>query len=269
MLEQMIEFFLSGFIYPNITWLGLLWGIGLGVAFGAFWLATYLPPLFKKWWLWAFLPAGALLGWVSVAFIQIPLQFRTGQALGYFWSQETLIQWLLLAGIPQILLSGLVQEGAKLVPVVFWWYRKGKNVDPKMALLIGAIAGAGLGVFEAVRGHNIVFATGWRWEAVEAIGILAFMPFWERFFVVALHVSLTALAGYGLARGWGWQSYLVVAFLHSLTNYGVVLLQSGLLNPFQLEICVAIIASGITAVALWLRWKKPKEIVAATQAVIT
>jgi len=155
----------------------------------------------------------------------------------------------------------LVQEGAKLVPVVFWRYRKGKNIAPKMALIIGATAGAGLGVFEAVWAHNTVFATGWSWEAVEAVGLLALTPFWERFFVVALHISLTALAGYGLARGWGWQSYLVVAFLHSVTNYAVVLLQSGLLNPIQLEIYVAVIALAIMAAALWLRWKKPRETV--------
>ena len=68
--------------------------------------------------------------------------------------------WILLAGIPQILLSGLVQEGAKLIPVVFWWLRNRTDVAPTMGLVVGAVAGAGLGIFEAVWAHNTVFASG-------------------------------------------------------------------------------------------------------------
>ncbi|MCK5182491.1 MAG: hypothetical protein KAQ73_08110, partial [Dehalococcoidia bacterium] len=59
------------------------------------------------------------------SFIQIPLQTWAGQALGHFWSQEVLMRWILLGGIPQILLSGLVQEGSKLVPMVVYWGRSG------------------------------------------------------------------------------------------------------------------------------------------------
>ena len=70
------------------------------------------------------------------------------------------MRWLLLAGIPAILLSGLVQEGSKLVPVVVYWWRKGRNIDPKLGLAIGAVAGLGLGVFEAVWAHNHIFPRG-------------------------------------------------------------------------------------------------------------
>jgi len=130
MLEQIIGFFLSWFANPSAL------GIGLALIFGAVWLVGYWPPLFKKHWLWAVLFGSAILSLAAVSFIQIPLQVLTGQVLGYFWSQEVLLRWLLLAGIPQILLSGLVQEGSKLVPVIAWWWRKGRTIDPKLGLAI-------------------------------------------------------------------------------------------------------------------------------------
>jgi RsiW-degrading membrane proteinase PrsW (M82 family) len=196
---------------------------------------------------------------LGIAFVQIPLQALAGQALIQFWSQEIIMSWILLAGIPQILLSGLVQEGAKLIPIVFWWTRNRTDVTPTMGLIVGAIAGAGLGIFEAVWAHNTVFASGWTWQVVETIGLVALTPFWERFSAVAFHIAVSALAGYGLAKGWGWQFYLIASFSHALINYGVVLLQSGVLTVIQLEVYVTIIALVITAVALWLRWRKSED----------
>jgi RsiW-degrading membrane proteinase PrsW (M82 family) len=201
----------------------------------------------------------AVFSWTAVAFVQIPLQSYTGLALGEFWSEAVLMKWLLLAGIPQILLSGLVQEGAKMVPVVIWWWRNNRDVSPKMGMVVGAVAGAGLGVFEAVWAHNQVFASGWTWQLVEARGAIALLPFVERFFAVPLHIGVSALAGYGLARGRGWQFYLLSSFLHALTNYGVVLLRTGLLTTVQLEIYAAVIAVVITGVARWLRWRKEED----------
>jgi len=252
MLEQMIDFFISWFTNPSIV------GIGLALAFGAIWLVGYWPPLFKRYWLWAVLVSSAILSLTAVTFIQIPLQVWAGQALNHFWSQEVLLKWLLLASIPTILLSGLVQEGSKLVPVVVYWWRSGKTIDPKLGLAIGAVAGAGLGVFEAVWVHNIVFASGWNWELVSSSGLIALAPFWERFFAVAFHIAVSALAGWGLARGWGWQFYLLASFLHALLNYSVVLFQAGLFTIVYIEIYVAVVAVLVTAVVLWLRWRSPE-----------
>jgi RsiW-degrading membrane proteinase PrsW (M82 family) len=254
MLEQIVGFFASWFANPSLL------GIGLALVFGAIWLAPYWPPLFKKYWLWAVLVSSAILSLAAVSVIQIPLQIWAGQALNYFWSEEILMSWLLLAGIPQILLSGLVQEGSKLVPIVIYWWRKGRNIDPKLGLAIGAVAGAGLGVFEAMWVHNNIFAAGWSWEAVQTGGVMALAGFWERFFAVAFHIAVSALAGYGLAKGWGWQFYLLAAFLHAFLNYSVVLLQSGLITIIQLEIFAAVWAVLVTAGALWLRWKKSDEL---------
>ena len=260
MLEQMLDFFVSWFVYPGILWTELLLGIGLAMVFGAIWFTPYWMPILKKPWAWAVLAGSAFLSLVAVTFIKIPLQAWTGQELGHFWSQEILIRWLLLAGIPLILLSGLVQEGSKLVPVVVYWWRSGKNIDPKLGLAIGAVAGVGLGVFEAVWAHNTVFASGWSWEAVQTGGLMALAPFWERFFAVALHTAVSALAGYGLAKGWGWQFYLLASFLHAFNNYCVLLLQSGLFTIVHVEIYAAVVAALVTAGALWLRWRKPAEL---------
>ena len=250
MVEYTVSFFVSFFQNPSAL------GIGLAIAFGAVWLAGYRPPLFKKPWLWAVLVSSAILALAAASFIQIPLQVLAGAALGHFWSQEVLESWILLAGIPQIFLSGLVQEGAKLVPVVVYWWRSGKNIDPKLGLAIGAVAGAGFGIFEAQWAHNLIFASGWTWGAVQTGGFMALAGFWERFFTVAAHTAFSALAGYGLARGWGWQFYLIAACLHGLLNYGVALLQAGLFTIIHLEIYVAVLAVLVTAWALWLRWRK-------------
>jgi len=253
MVAQMIGFFVSWFASPSLI------GIGLAIVFGVIWLVGYWPPLFKRPWLWAVLVISAILSLTAVSFIQIPLQYLVGQALGQFWSQEMLLRWLLLAGIPQILLSGLVQEGAKLVPVVIWWLGENRALAPKVGLAIGAVAGFGFGVFEAVWVHNSMFAAGWSWELVPANGYMALAGFWERFFAVAFHIASCALAGWGLAKGWGWQFYLLAAFLHSLLNYSVVFLQTGLFTIVHLEIYAAVVAVLVTSVALWLRWRKTEE----------
>lgn len=170
------------------------------------------------------------------------------------------MSWLLLAGIPQILLSGLVQEGAKLTPVVIYWWRQGRNIDPKLGLAIGAIAGLGFGVFEAVWVHNTIFASGWSWESLQTGGIVALAGFWERFFVVAFHIAASALAGWGLAKGWGWQFYLLASFAHAFINYSAILSASGTMTMAQLEIFVALWAMIVTVIALRLRWGKTDEL---------
>lgn len=260
MLQQIVKLFASGFVYPNLTLTGLALGIGLGIVFGAICLIKYRPPIFKKPWLWAVAASSAILTWTAMAFVQAPLQAWSFQAMEHFWSLETLMRWLLVASIPSILLSGLVQEGSKLLPVVLWWHRKNKDITAKTGLVVGAIAGAGFGVFEAVWVLNQVFASGWGWNMVQSQGFLALLPFFERFFAVAFHIGSSALAGYGLAKGWGWQFYLAAAFLHGLVNYSVVLLHTQVLTAVQGEMWIAILATMVTVVVLRLPWKRPANI---------
>jgi RsiW-degrading membrane proteinase PrsW (M82 family) len=259
MLESMLDFFKSFFYYPGLTWYQALIGIGLAFAFGAAWFAAYRSSILKKPWAWAVLAVSAVLTLLAVTFVQIPLQVWSQQAMVHFWGYTTFVDWVLLTGIPIIALSGLVQEGAKLVPVVFYWWRKGRNITPRMGLVLGAVAGLGFGVFEAVWVHNSAFVYGWDWSLVESGGIMGLATFWERFFLVGFHIAASALAGYGLAKGWGWKFYLIAAGLHTLVNYVAALFSAGLLGAVGMEIYVVVISLAVAALALWLRWRRTAE----------
>jgi RsiW-degrading membrane proteinase PrsW (M82 family) len=162
-----------------------------------------------------------------------------------------------------MLLAGLVQEGAKLVPVVFYWWRSGRNIDPKLGLVIGAVAGAGFAIFEAQWQYNALFTSGWTWASLQAGGFMDLLGFWGAFFTMAGHIAFSALCGYGLARGRGWQFYLIISGLHALLKYSTVLLGAGTISAPHAEIYtaagiaeVAVVAVAVTAWALWLRWRK-------------
>jgi RsiW-degrading membrane proteinase PrsW (M82 family) len=258
LIDQMVSFFLSAFQFPGLAPHLILIAIALGLLFGAVWLLCYWPPLRTRPWLLAVAVISALLTWLAIAFIQIPLQSFYSLALLQFFDRFTIINWLLLAGIPSVLLSGLVQEAAKLAPVVFYWVRQGRYLTPKAGLIAGAVSGAGFGVFEAIWIHNTMFAAGWSLLTLQSSGPIAFLGFVERFFAVAFHIAASALAGYGLAKGKAWQFYLIAAFLHGALNYGVILLQTGLLNSITVEIYTALFACAVTAVALWLRWRRQR-----------
>jgi uncharacterized membrane protein YhfC len=101
-----------------------------------------------------------------------------------------------------------------------------------------------------------MFASGWTWGTVVSGGFLALFGFWERFFSVAFHIAVSALAGYGMAKRLGWQFYLIASFLHGAINYSVVLFQTGLFTTIQVEIYIAVLAVAIMAVALLLRWRR-------------
>jgi RsiW-degrading membrane proteinase PrsW (M82 family) len=257
--ESMVAFFKSWFSYPGLEWYLILVSIGLAIVFAVIWLLGHKPPLIKKPGLWVVAIVSAFLTMLAITFVQIPLRYYYGQAIDSNLSQDTIANLLLLVGIPMVLISGLVQEGAKMIPMVFWWWRSGKKLDPKMGLIIGALAGAGFGVFEAVWLHNQLFMSGWTWEAVNYGAVQALLPFWERFWTIALHIAVSALAGYGLAKGKGWQFFLLASILNTMVNYIVFPYSKGMLTSNQAEIIMAAVAALVMLAALWLRWRKDKE----------
>ncbi len=256
MLQQAVNLFTSAFYFQGLEWTEALVAIALAFGFGAIWLAPYLPPVLRNRKLWLVFIGSALVTWFSIAFIQSPLQTLVGRGLVAVFSSESLNRWLLLAGIPQILLSGFVQEAAKLAPLFFYRYRNKGGFMPKHGLIAGAISGAGFGIFEAVWVHSSMFAGGWDWYMVRLYGFTGLLGLFERFFTIALHIAVSALAGYGLAKGKGWQFYIIASLLHSFANYGVLLLQKGVLTPMQTEIYIAGVASAVTAAALYIRWRR-------------
>ena len=239
------------------------WGIGLAIIFGAVWLAPLAPCQWRTRWLWLLLVGGALLFAPVMAWIQVPLQEWAQEGLIGLLGAYTFQVQILLVVIPLYLISGLVQEGAKLVPTVIYWGVKGRNIDPKLGLCAGAIVGAGFAIIEAQWVLNAILVSGWVWEWVGMFGVIALSGFWERFFTVAFHIASGALAGWGLARGWGWQFYLLVSGVHFLINYTVILVTEELLTLMQVEIILAVGAVVLYGVVLWLRWRRTAELEAA------
>lgn len=246
-LQQSLTFLVNWFSNPNFA------AFGLAILVGVVWYAMYLPPLRNYAFLWAVAIVAALLTLVSIAAIQMPLQALVGLLLSRAFDQATLVKWLYVLGLPQILLSGFVQEAAKLVPVLYVWQKSERYLDPKVGLIAGAAAGLGFGVFEAMWVFNQMYAAGWTWATVQSAGFLGFMGVWERIFTVGGHIAFSAIAGYGLAKERGWLYYLFAALLHSAMNYSVVLLQAQLISVTTVEILVALVALGATGWALFLR----------------
>ena len=143
-------------------------------------------------------------------------------------------------------------------PYCIFMVEERQKTGSKTGLVMGAAAGLGFGVFEAVWIHNSLFASGWDWNtSVGTTGLIfGLLPFWERFFAVAFHTASSAIAGWGLAKGRGWQFYLIVSFAHALLNYSVVLYTANYLDQLQVSIYVAVLSLITTAVALWLRYNK-------------
>jgi RsiW-degrading membrane proteinase PrsW (M82 family) len=246
-IDQSIAFFINWFSNPNIV------ATGIAVLFGVFWYALYRPPLHGYGFLWAVGVVSAVLTLLAIVVIQIPLQTLTGQLQVRAFDTATLMKWLYILAIPQILLSGFVQEAAKLVPVLYVWQKSDRYLDPKVGLIMGAAAGLAFGVFEAMWALNQAFAGGWTWASVTTGGFVGLAPVWERFYAVAGHIAFSALAGYGLATERGWLFYAIAAGLHSLMNYTVVLLQSQFISLATLEVLAAIVAFGAMGWALFIR----------------
>jgi RsiW-degrading membrane proteinase PrsW (M82 family) len=256
---QMWSFLKSWFIYPGVEWKLILISVGLALAFGAIWLALHTPPLFRRHWFWAVAVFSSFLSMLALVFIYYPLQYYISKGMSHYWNSLTLYDWLLLSGLPFILLSAFIQEGAKMLPMVAWWWRSGRNIDPKLGLAIGAVAGAGFGIFEAFWANAGVLGSGWTFDVISDYGFVGISPFWEKFFTVGFHIAVSSLAGYGLAKGRGWQFFLIAGGLHSVLNYAAILYQKEYLTITQVEIYIAAVAALVTLAVLWLRWRKEKE----------
>jgi hypothetical protein len=245
--ENIWQFFTA--IYSNPT----VEGIGIALIMGAIWLAIFRMPLGKQPRLWILLAVGALLFGPTIGFLQFPLQMLSMQALFQAWGAEIWQERLLLSEIPAMLITGFVQEGIKLVPVLI--YRKRRQpLSNREALLAGAAVGAGFGIFEAAWLLNQVFSTGFSLPAFRLQGWQAFLSILERLFIVGFHTSTTAIAAYYFNKGKGGRAYLAIALFHSVMNYGAILAAAGVFTIVQTEIYITVLCAIMIGAALWLRW---------------
>jgi hypothetical protein len=256
MWQEMIGFLKSFFLFPNVKFEWVLVAAAMAIMFGAIWVYAHWPPLFKKYWLWAAAVFSAFFTLLAIVFVQIPLQYWSGTAITHFFNTKTLVDWLLLLGIPSVLISGLVQEGAKMIPAAVYWWRNGKKITPRMGLAIGATAGAAFGIFEAFWAFGQMFNAGWTFQAIRINGFIGSAGLIERFFAIGFHTAAGALTGYGLSKSKGWQFYLIAAVLHALLNYVALFYQKGSFTIELVETWVAVVAVGTTVWALLLRWGK-------------
>jgi RsiW-degrading membrane proteinase PrsW (M82 family) len=256
--HQMLNEASAWFSYPNVSALQLLVAVGLAVAFGAVWLAAHWPPLFKRPWFWAVAVFSAFFTMAAFAFVHTPLQFYYDKLVNHFLNSATISDWLLLLGIPSVLIVGLVEEGAKMVPMLLYWWKDGRRITPAMGLAIGAVAGAAFGIFDAFQIFSSMFGGGWT-TAAFSHGFTGIAGFWERFFTIGFHTAVSAMVGYGLARGKGWQYFLVAAGFHALFNYSAYFYAKQYFGLVQVETMLAVIAVIVTAVVLIVRYRLRRD----------
>jgi RsiW-degrading membrane proteinase PrsW (M82 family) len=234
------------------------WAVGVAFFIGATWISLYFPPLFKDARLWLVMVASAFFTIAIVRFVYVPLADAAFWHLLPFPPDPESGRLLLLQALGFIF-TCFVEEGAKMVPIVAYWRYRDRKLSPKMGLIVGACAGAAFGIIYEQGQLVPVFTSGVFWNDLETYGIMAFTDLWDDLFVAA-STAFSAVAGYGLAKGKGWQFYLIAVGLHALRGVGFMLNGRGILTWRQSLAWVIIVAAGVTAWALWLRWRKTPEI---------
>jgi len=207
---------------------------------------------------WLIFLAGALIFGPSIVLVQLPLQRAVSYYLVDLVGLEAYQRDIIFLSIPAVILSGVVQEAAKLIPIIVYWLIRKRELVPRFSLGIGALAGAGYGVFEAYWLLSEIFAAGFSLSWLSAFGLIALAGFWERFFTIAFHSASGAVLGWGLAKRKGWLFYLLTTFWHFILNYTVVLFQTGVLSNLQVEFLIALLADALFFLAFWLRWRTVK-----------
>ncbi|MDI7276484.1 MAG: hypothetical protein QME94_10930, partial [Anaerolineae bacterium] len=201
----------------------------------------------------AALAAAALLFPLSIAWVQTPAQRGLGALALRLLGGAALRRYGLLAGAPGIVVTGVVQEGVKLLVAMVALRRLGVGGQKRAGLAVGAAVGAGYGGMEAFWTFNVILAMGWSWATVQLLGPQAFLGFVERLYVVPFHIGAAALAAYGCAAGRSGRFLLLAIALHSALNYGALLAGAGVIGVAAFEAWGALVAAVAVGLALWLR----------------
>jgi hypothetical protein len=215
-------------------------------------------------WTWAVLLVAIVLFPLSIAYIQVPIQNAINSVFARNLSAEIIQKYVLLIGIPVIIVSGLVQEVVKFLIAIVGQRLSGDEKTSRSGLAFGAASGAGYGGMEAFWVFNQIFASGITFATIQLFGVAALYGFIERIFTVMFHIGVAALSTYGYTTGRPWRYLLLAVFLHSLTNYFVLPLQAGLLSTEIVEGIIAAIAVATIGTALWLYYRAKSTAAIAT-----
>jgi hypothetical protein len=227
----------------------------LALAFAAPWLVLLAGRWLRRPWVWVVAVVSAVLFSLSIAWVQVPIQQVINRLYAQKLSTGAIQQYLLLLGVPIVVIAGLVQEVVKFVIAVAGLYLIRAHGSPRGGLALGAAAGAGYGAAEAFWIFNEIFVAGFTWATVQLHGPIVLLGFIERVFSVMFHIGAASLAAYGFAVGRPWRFLLLAIGLHSLLDYVAVLGQAQLLSAVTLEIPVAVIAIATMAFALCTRFR--------------
>jgi hypothetical protein len=152
----------------------------------------------------------------------------------------------LVLGMGFVLISGLLQEFLKGMPLWGWWSSRGeesKTREENSLKLIGYAAsiGLGFGLWEAVRLVAVPLA---------AVGSPAFLPVHERFWAIGFHVLTPVIMAHYLVRGSGPVGYVIAALLHTALNYPAVLQSFWVVDMITTQALIAVVVV-LTALVLW------------------
>ena len=224
-------------------------GSGLALLFALLWLLLYRPPFFKQPRLWLVMLGGALAGVLAVSIIQTPLSILINK----LWHEDAGAGRLLLVGLLSVVTIGLVQEGAKLLPLLVLRKQLGGQLDEQQGLSAGAVSGFGYGFLETFYVMNFLFASGWNWDVLANEYPALVLTGVERVCMLGLNMGLSALVGWGLARGKGLRFYLLAAALHAFVAF-ISFLMANLSFPVVItELALMVIIIVLTVVMLSMR----------------
>ena len=185
---------------------------------------------YKYWEIYAALILGGAM-FPLVNLIQLPLQswYTTSIMIPAVREGGSLY----LYGSLSAVISGFVQETLKLIPILLIFAVRRPRI--KTLIAVGMYCGIGFGIYEACQLTGGPLQLG-------LMGIISW-GFFERIFAMLFHTSTGALLAYAVGRGWLKMvfAWLILAVIHSLTNYFIIFVHQKVLEIGVFELMIAFV----------------------------
>lgn len=197
--------------------------------------------------LWTAAPIGGLLFLAGVFGLQVALQTQLEQLLVRMVSPLTLEAWPIAIAAPIALVAALVQESARLFATLgtLRLAHRGRAAGA----WTGALAGAGVGLFEAAWLLGAIPPTHF---AILSAAVL------ERLIAIAFHIGAGALLGAGIVARRVTGAFVVAVMLHAMVDSVAALYQMGRASAGDALWMAAVIGIGLFLAMLLtgLRWMR-------------